>query len=137
MDVPVNYLAVAIATVAAMIVGWLWYGPVFGKPWRRLSGLDTKKQPSPAVIYPITLVATFVSAYVLSYVTSLTFLHFGTDLVLRAVLTAVFLWLGWSAARALIVTLFEARPVKLFLINTGHNLVVALVMAVIIGVMGF
>lgn len=136
MDVPVNYLAIAVATVAAMIVGYLWYGPIFGKPWRRLCGLDSRPQPKPYVIYPITLVASFVTAYVLEYFTSITFHALGDPLLLRAVITAVFLWLGFSAARALIVTLFEARPIKLFLINTGHNLAVALVMAVIIGLMG-
>jgi hypothetical protein len=29
--VPINYLAVIASTVAAMIVGFIWYGPLFGR----------------------------------------------------------------------------------------------------------
>ncbi|MEV8266601.1 DUF1761 domain-containing protein [Microbacterium sp. NPDC076911] len=128
MNVPLNFVAIVIATLAAMVIGYLWYGPLFGKYWRRLSGLDTKAAPKPQVIYPITLVASFATAWSLAWV--------GGATGVNTVVVAAILWLGFSASRALIVTLFEARPIRLFLINTGHNLAVALAMAVIISVMG-
>jgi hypothetical protein len=121
-----NYLAICLATVAAMVIGYLWYGPLFGKTWRRLSGLDVKPAPKPQVIYPLTLVASFATAWALAWLSS----------DANPLLVALIAWAGFSAARALIVTLFEARPMRLFLINTGHNLTVALAMAAIIGVMG-
>lgn len=31
-------LAVVLAAVVSMIVGWLWYGPLFGKQWMALMG---------------------------------------------------------------------------------------------------
>lgn len=132
--VPINYLAVLLATVAAMLVGWLWYGPLFGAKWRALAG-DPK--PRAAVVYPIAFVANAATAYVLAYVTSASSTANGNGFFVPALLSALFLWLGFSAARALIVTLFEAASVKLFLINTGHNLVVALVMALVIAILGF
>jgi hypothetical protein len=133
MDIPINYLAIAVATVAAMLVGWLWYGPIFGKPWKRLAGEPVTKA---VVIYPITLVATFVTGYVIAYVTGVTSIALGNGYIVPALFTAFFLWLGFSAARSLIVALFEAKPIKLWLINTGHDLAVALVIATIIGLMG-
>ncbi len=136
MDVPINYLAIGLATIAAMVIGWLWYGPAFGKPWRRLSGLDTRTALSPAVVYPITLVASATTAFVIAYVSGLAYAFFQSDFLVRALFSAFFLWLGLSAARALIVTLFEARPIRLFLINSGHNLAVVLAMALIIGAFG-
>src|SRR5216117_550063 len=33
-----NWVAIIVATVAAMVIGFLWYGPVFGKSWMTLSG---------------------------------------------------------------------------------------------------
>ncbi|HLD39833.1 MAG TPA: DUF1761 family protein, partial [Candidatus Nanoarchaeia archaeon] len=33
-----NYLAVLVAAIAAYVVGFLWYGPVFGKKWMALMG---------------------------------------------------------------------------------------------------
>ncbi|MEJ1156399.1 DUF1761 domain-containing protein [Microbacterium marmarense] len=128
MNVPLNFVAIAVATLAAMIIGYLWYGPLFGKYWRRLSGLDSKPAPKPQIIYPVTLVASFATALSLAWVSSATGVN--------PVAVAAILWLGFSASRALIVTLFEARPLRLFMINTGHNLAVALAMAVTIGLMG-
>jgi len=133
MDVPINYLAIAVAAVAAMLVGWLWYGPLFGTKWLALAG---KPKPNPAVVYPVALVATLVTGFVIAYVTAVTSEALGNGFLVPALFTAFFLWLGFSAARSLIVTLFEQRPVTLFLINTGHDLVVALVMATIIGLIG-
>lgn len=128
-----NYLAIALATVAAMLVGWIWYGPLFGKKWRSLTG-DPKTNP--AVIYPITLVATFVTGYVIAYVTGGTSTALGNGFIVPALFTGFFLWLGFSFARQLINTLFEKKSFTHFFINTGHDLAVALVMATIIGLMG-
>jgi hypothetical protein len=131
--VPINWIAIAIATVVAMIIGWLWYGPLFGKTWRSLTN---NPAPKAAVIYPLTLVATFATAFVLAYVTGATSIALGNGYVVPAVFSALFLWLGFSFARALIVTLFEQKPVRLLLINTGHDLAVSLGIAAIIGLMG-
>ena len=34
----INYGAVVGAAVASMILGSLWYGPLFGKPWMAAMG---------------------------------------------------------------------------------------------------
>ena len=133
MDVPINYLAIALAAVAAMIVGWIWFGPLFGKRWLALAG---NPKPKAALVYPITFVATLVTACVIAYVTGVTSEALGNGYLVPALFTAFFLWLGFSAARSLIVTLFESRSATLFLIHTGHDFVVALVMATIIGLFG-
>jgi hypothetical protein len=31
--VHLNYIAVLVTTVAGMMLGWLWYGPLFGQRW--------------------------------------------------------------------------------------------------------
>ena len=31
----INYVAVIACVVAGMPVGYLWFGPLFGKPWAR------------------------------------------------------------------------------------------------------
>lgn len=131
--VPVNWIAIVIATVAAMVVGWLWYGPVLGTAWRRLAGDPT---PRAAVAYPLAFVANFVTAFVLAYVTTLAFHEFGDPLILRALLTGLFLWLGFTVARICFTAAFENRSIRLFAIHIGHDLVVTVIAAVIIGVAG-
>ena len=29
----INFLAVIVAAFSAFFVGWIWYGPLFGKKW--------------------------------------------------------------------------------------------------------
>ena len=38
MEIPINYLAVLAAAVSNMVLGFLWYGPLFGKTWSKLMG---------------------------------------------------------------------------------------------------
>lgn len=42
MEANVNYLAVVVAAVASMAVGFLWYGVLFRKQWMSLMGLTTE-----------------------------------------------------------------------------------------------
>ncbi len=37
--VELNYFAVVVASVLAMILGALWYGPLFGRAWMRVIGV--------------------------------------------------------------------------------------------------
>src|SRR5580693_6954197 len=63
----VNYLAVLVATIVAFVVGALWYGPFFGKPWKRLMGMNEGMQGSMPV-WPMVggFIATLVMVYVLA-----------------------------------------------------------------------
>ena len=85
--VPINYLAVVLATVAAMLVGWVWYGPLFGKRWRALTG---DERPKAAVVYPVAFVANVVTAYVLAYVTSASSIANGNGHLAPALFSALF-----------------------------------------------
>lgn len=38
MEITINYLAILVSAVIAMILGAIWYGPIFGKKWRKVSG---------------------------------------------------------------------------------------------------
>ena len=51
------------------------------------------------------------------------------------VLVAVFLFVGFTAARMITHDAFEGRPAKLTILNSTHELVTILVMAVIIGLL--
>lgn len=136
VSIDINLFAVIGAAVAAMVVGWLWFGLIFRGAWTRLAGLAYRPAAKSAVIYPIALAVNLIGAFVLAYVSSASQIANQNSLLQAAVFSALFLWLAFSAGRALITTAFEARSVKLFLINTGHDLVVILAMALIIGLVG-
>lgn len=68
--ITVNYLAVAVCVVVALPVGFLWFGPLFGRPWARHMGMEGMAQPGGAamaksmVIYAL---GSFLIAFVLAH----------------------------------------------------------------------
>ncbi len=70
--IEINYAAVAVCGVLAMALGFVWYGPLFGKLWLRVTGADTldlarreemKKKAMPLYFAQLALV--LVQIYVL------------------------------------------------------------------------
>src|SRR4029077_9586655 len=70
----VNLLAVLVAAIATMLVGFIWYSPIlFAKPWMREMGYDPddkasaeKMRKSAGPAYLGSLLASIVSAFVLA-----------------------------------------------------------------------
>ena len=136
MDVQVNWLAVVLATVSTMVVGSVWYTPkVFGKKWEKLAKIDPKHRAKPAQAIGITVVVSFISAYVLAHVAYLANNFFGNSFLVDAVTTAFWVWLGFTAARFITHDAFENRPWQLTLMNVAHELVTFIVMGLVIGLL--
>ena len=140
MSVEINYWAVVLAALASMIVGSLWYMPAtFGKAWMRLSGIKLNRKgmtpKTAAWMYGSVFLASLVMAYVLAHVTYLANRFFQDSFLQDALGTAFWLWLGFTAARLYVHDTFEGRRKKLTLLNAAHELVTALVMGVIIGLL--
>ena len=61
-----NWLAILVATLIAFALGWVWYGPVFGKQWLDALGKtadDIQPSPKPFIIsFVTTLITCFVMA---------------------------------------------------------------------------
>lgn len=131
-----NILSIALATVSAMVIGTVWYlPPVFGRTFTRLAGVDPNKPPRRGLVYTLTFLGSAITAVVLWLATTLVVTQVDAPRVLVALVTAAVLWAGFTATRILIHTLFEQRPIGIYLITVGHELVTVLVMAVIIGLL--
>lgn len=81
-----------------------------------------------------TVLVSFITAWVLAGATSIAWHFYGGSFFWSAVITAVTLWAGFTAARLITHDAFEGRPTALTTMNIAHELVTVLVMAVIIGV---
>jgi len=62
----ISWIAVIASTVAAFVLGGLWYGPLFSKPWMREMGVDrTFKQRTPRpVLFGSAITLNFLAALV-------------------------------------------------------------------------
>ena len=139
MDVEVNLMGVILATVAAMLVGSIWYSKsVFGASWMKMVGIDESKMGKEGLKPMIgMLVMAFIASYVLAHVTYLAS-SFYTDMsyLASALTTAFWVWLGFVAYSTVSSDLFELRPKKLTAINLSGQLVTFLAMAFVIGIIG-
>lgn len=134
----INIWAVLLATLSSLLVGALWYsGPVFGRRWMELARVDeSRTQSSPVGAYVLTIFASFLTAAVLAGSVAIAQEFYGGSFFLNSLITAVILWIGFTAARFLTHDAFERRPAALTTINLGNELVTILVMAAIIGAFG-
>jgi hypothetical protein len=126
----INLLAVLGAAVAAMVIGSLWYGPLFGSYWIRLmkftkKDMDKAKKKGMAKYYLINFLAAIVTSYVLSVLVQ------GGN-VPAALITGFFIWIGFFAAVMVGTVIWEGRPLKLYLINVAYWLVNVEAMSVIL-----
>lgn len=137
MDVQINWLAVLLAALSSMVVGSVWYAPkVFGASWAKLAKVQLRGKGSDAVKpIVITVVVSFITAYVLAHVSFLSNAFFQNSFLQDSLTTAFWLWLGLTAARFITHDAFEGRPWKLTAMNIAHELVTLLVMGLIIGLL--
>lgn len=138
MNVEVNYLAILVAGVVSMAVGFLWYGPMlFGKPWMKLMGHTEegmkKAQKEMGKTYAISFALTLIMAYVLFHVMTLSenFFHYGR--LETGCITAFWMWFGFVMPVQATDTLFGGKRKKLVAINAGYQLVSLLAMGITIG----
>jgi len=132
----INFLAVFVAAIASMVLGFLWYSPMlFARPWTRLMGIDpddkvklAEMQKGAGKLYGISFVASLVSAIVLAKIIAIS-----TVITIPYGMKVGFaVWLGFVATVQLTGALFAKQPTKLFLINTGYQLVCYLAMGAIL-----
>ena len=130
--VGINYWAVLAAAVGAIVIGFIWYGPLFGKTWMQLMEVDKKKmdknmQKKMTKSYVILVVTTLITSYTLAHFVK----YLGTTFS-DALQTAFWIWLGFVATIQIGIVLWEGKPWKLYLINAAHQLVNLAVMASIL-----
>lgn len=132
--VSVNFLSVLVAAIASMIIGSLWYGPIFGKQWMNLIGLkksDMKKMKmSPQLAMFLGLVGSLITAYFLSVFVGVV----GANTISSGASLGFWVWLGFMMPLNAGVFLWEGKSSKLFLLNTVYFLISTVVMSSIVAI---
>ncbi len=134
-QVDINYLAVLVAAIASMVVGFLWYGPLFGKQWVQLMNFDKKKidatkKKGMGKTFAIAFISTLIMSYILAHFVDYT----QAKTVAEGAVAGFWIWLGFIATVQLGIVLWEGKPLKLYLINATHYLVTLVIMSAILAV---
>lgn len=139
--IPVNYLAVFAAGVVGMVVGFSWYGPLFGERWVKLMGWSAKEvkkgkeKMGPSEMLKQMVIGTLTSllmAYVLAMILILTSAVTGVVGIYAGLMVAFWSWLGFVVPVTLSTVLWEGRKVELWMLNAGYYLATLLAMGVVL-----
>lgn len=125
-----NYWAVIVAAVTAMVIGGVWYSPLlFANAWMKENGFteESMKGRNPT--------APMISAFLLTIVMAFNLALFlsGPSDVVWGMIAGAMASIGWIALSLGIIYLFEGRSLKLWLINAGYSVVTFIAMGAIIG----
>ncbi len=135
MNVDIHVLAILLAVVANMAIGFIWYGaPLFGAAWMKMNGLTKKDTQSNSGLPMLAMfVLAIVQAYVLRHfiVYSQAFYptHSATSV---GFLTGLWAWLGIAAPVLGANYMFAGRRKKLLLIDAGYYLITLPIMGIIL-----
>ncbi|MDX1672487.1 MAG: DUF1761 domain-containing protein [Balneolaceae bacterium] len=136
MDISLlNIWAILVATVSTFLIGWLWYGPLFGKAWMDTTTLTEEelKQANMGKIFGLAFVFELIMAFNLAM-----FLTGSPEAQAQASagMGAFYGFLtgfGWIFFALAVNSLFERRSWKYIFINGGYWAVSFTVMGAIIG----
>ena len=130
-----NLWAVLAAGTASLFLGFIWYGPLFGKPWARYTGWTEEKVKtvsgrSMGLTYGLAFLAALAQALALTVLSR----SLGASEALDGLLLGLLAGLGFTAMAFATTLLFEHKPVGLWLIISGYEVVYLAAAGVIITV---
>lgn len=131
----INIFAVLVATLSTFLVGWLWYGPLFGKAWMNAVGL-TEEQ-----IQQRNMVKVFGFAFIFELIMAFNLAVFLTGSpeaaeMMNAQMGAFYGFLagfGWVFFALAVNSLYEQKSWKYIFINGGYWTVAFTIMGLILG----
>ena len=126
----INYLAVGVAALATIFIGALWYSRLlFGKLWVKAHGYSEEKVKQMAGRgFAVSLFCYLVMAFVLAVLVS----YAGVSTVLQGAFLGFLVWVGFLSTLGLTAHMFSEKPLSIYFIDAGYQLVYALVMGVIL-----
>ncbi len=120
----VNWLAVIVGVIGSNVLGFLWYGPLFGETWMRMIGKTRDEIEASSSMYIVAIVGAAIAMTVLAvFVNAIGAASFVDGLIAGAVA-----WIGLGATATFLYTTFEGPPTNVWFLNAVYNLIVWTVM---------
>jgi hypothetical protein len=126
-----NYVAVAVCAVVYWLLGGLWFGVLFSKPWMALEHVTEEQARSmnPVLPYVVSFLLNLVIAYALAQLC----LWRNATTAARGASLGILVWIGFVGPITYTTYIYEMRPWQLFAINQFYPLVGLALMGAILG----
>lgn len=128
----VNYLAVVVAAIVAMVIGFAYYSPqAMGNRWMSYLGTTRAQLGNPE---PSGMAAGAIASLLNAWVLALLALNLGATDAGSGAMLGFLCWLGFMATITAAGVAFLKQPWGLWVVNNIHNVIVQIVMAMIVTV---
>jgi len=139
-QIEINYLAILGAILANIVIGFLWYGPVFGKLWMKEMGFNPDMKPGTRAMIQsmiLMIIGAFFTAYVISHSSAVwrpSVWSAGEDSPAWSYgfYAALFTWVGFYIPVLFNSVSWEQRTWKLFSINAAYHFINLQIVAFIV-----
>lgn len=132
----INYIAILVGAILSMVVGAIWYGPLFGKKWLEIIGANKedlaareKMKKSAGPLYLIQFVLTFFQVLVLAHLIADTTKVSGLE-------RALWIWAAFIMPTIAGTAMWNNDSKKVswarFLIQSGYQLVIFIIFGLLL-----
>lgn len=133
----INYLAILVCAILSMVVGSVWYGPIFGKKWMEIVGataMDKERrkemQKAAGPLYLTQFLLTLFQLWVLAY-------YIGGWKDASGLVNSLWIWAGFVVPTIAGSCMWNNESKKVswsrFLIQAGYQLVIFAIFGTILG----
>ena len=130
-----NYLAVLVTAIAIFVLGGLWYSPaLFAKRWIALQGRSQEEMKAANHLpMAVMLLISFFCGLLVVLALAVLLHHYSHMDAAKGAMIGALSWLGFQASTSFTTSLFSSRPTRLWFIDSGYNLVSAVMAGLILG----
>lgn len=128
----INWVGVALATIAAFVLGYIWFTPLFGKPWLRELGKTQEQLNRQGPAFALSVAMEFVAWTITATVLAIIIERFGPG-VTTGLTVGLLCAAGLVATAKLADVLFAHTSPKRYWIEAGNRLVSYALMGAIYG----
>ena len=128
----INHLAILVSVVLLTVLGFLWYGPLFGDSWMEMVGLDratVEANPPGAKVWITNLVATVLPLYALAWL----FTKINVSSALQGAGIGLMIGFAFVLLSDMTSNMFAQRPYELSWITGGFSAVSLAIAGAVLG----
>ena len=135
MVASVNLWAILVSAIASMVIGGIWYGPLFGKMFMKAMEMEDwtqKERDKMKKRMVVTCIVQFLASLVMFYFLAGLIVGFNHMTVLGGLETGLLIWIGFIVPLKLGDSLWGGK-MTLFWLAIGNMLITLAVAGMIIG----
>lgn len=137
LEIPFSFLTghplqILLSVIAYMLIGMLWFGPLFGKPWASMSGLSKVSKESMKKAMAPAMATSIMSAIIQASILGIAFMAAAVGSFVEALGVVLLLWFGFTATVIATNHAYTMKPAKLLLIDALFPLVTWVAMGAVL-----